>query len=140
MTFLLYLGLPNFNRAIPRNFYMYAKFCSFRRFIGEPWLIFQICKYRRERSSLIGKSIPIGASHCIWFLANNTIAQGTKRFYKSTYIGHAIIFQYISLFEKCLSFTDTSFTTTHLCRNMKPNLSNVVIFILIEQNGSYVIR
>ena len=42
--------------------------------------------------------------------------------------------------EKCLSFTDSSFTTMHLCTNMKPSLSNVVIFILIEQNGSYVIR
>ena len=27
-----------------------------------------------------------------------------------------------------------------LYTNMKPNLSNIVIFILIEQNGSYVIR
>ena len=46
----------------------------------------------------------------------------------------------IRLSAKSLSFTDTSFTTTHLYTNMKPNLSNVVIFILIEQNGSYVIR
>ena len=46
----------------------------------------------------------------------------------------------IRLSEKCLSFTDTSFTTTHLYTNMKPNPSNVVLFILIEQNGSYVIR
>ena len=46
----------------------------------------------------------------------------------------------IRLSEKCLSFIDTSFTTTHLYTNMKPNLSNVVIFILIEQNGSYLIR
>ena len=46
----------------------------------------------------------------------------------------------IRLSEKSLSFTDTSFTTTHLYTNMKPNLSIVVIFILIEQNGSYVIR
>ena len=45
----------------------------------------------------------------------------------------------IRLSEKCLSFTDTSFTT-HLYTNMKSNLSNVVIFILREQNGSYVIR
>ena len=46
----------------------------------------------------------------------------------------------IKLSEKCLSFTDTSFTTTHLYINMKLNPSNVVIFILIEQNGSHVIR
>ena len=38
----------------------------------------------------------------------------------------------IRLSEKCLSFTDTSFTTMHLYTNTKPNLSNVVIFILIE--------
>ena len=44
------------------------------------------------------------------------------------------------LSERCLSFTDTSFITMHLCTNRKPNLSNVVIFILIEQNESYVIR
>ena len=47
---------------------------------------------------------------------------------------------YIRLSEKCFPFTDTSFTTMHLYTNMKPNLLNVVIFILIEQNGSYVIR
>ena len=29
---------------------------------------------------------------------------------------------------------------TRLYTNVKPNLSNVVIFFLIEQNGSYVIR
>ena len=46
----------------------------------------------------------------------------------------------IRLSEKCLSFTDTSFTATHLYINMKPNVSNVVIFILIEQNGPYVTR
>ena len=46
----------------------------------------------------------------------------------------------IRLSEKCLSFTDTFFTITHLYTIMKPNLSNVVIFILIEQNGSYIIR
>ena len=45
----------------------------------------------------------------------------------------------ISLSEKCLSSTNTSFTTTHLYTNMKPNLSNVVIFILIKENVSYVI-
>ena len=44
------------------------------------------------------------------------------------------------LSEKCLSFTDTSFTTMRLYTNVNPNLSNVVIFILIEQNASYVIR
>ena len=42
---------------------------------------------------------------------------------------------YIRLSGKCLSFT-----TTHLYTKMKHNLSNVMIFILIEQNGSYVIR
>ena len=54
----------------------------------------------------------------------------------------SLILEYIiiGLFEKSLSFTDTSFTTMHLYTNMKPNLSNVVIFILIEENGSYVIR
>ena len=51
-----------------------------------------------------------------------------------------IVYIYIRLSEKCLSFADTSFTTMHLYTNMKPNLSNVVIFILIEQNGSHVIR
>ena len=45
----------------------------------------------------------------------------------------------IRLFKKCFSFTDTSFITMRLYTNMKPNLSNVVILILIEQNGSYVI-
>ena len=35
---------------------------------------------------------------------------------------------------KCLSFTETSFTTMHLYTNMKPNLC------LIEQNGSYVVE
>ena len=40
--------------------------------------------------------------------------------------------------EKCLSFTDTSFTTTYLYTNMKPNFSSVVIFILIEQKGSII--
>ena len=44
------------------------------------------------------------------------------------------------LSERCLSFTDISFIIARLCTNRKPNLSNVVIFILIEQNGSYVIR
>ena len=39
---------------------------------------------------------------------------------------------------KCLSFTDTSFTMTYLYTNMRPNLSDVVMFILIEENGSYV--
>ena len=34
-----------------------------------------------------------------------------------------------------ISLTDTSFTTMHLYKNMKPNLSNVVIFISIEHNG-----
>ena len=48
--------------------------------------------------------------------------------------------QYVLGCPESLSFTDTSFITTHLYTNMKPNLSNVVIFILIEQNGSYVIR
>ena len=42
----------------------------------------------------------------------------------------------IRLSEKCFSFTDPSFATMHLYKNMKPNLSDVVIFILIEQNGS----
>ena len=46
----------------------------------------------------------------------------------------------IRLSEKCLSFTVPSFTTMHFYTNMKRNLSNVVIFILIEQNGSYVTR
>ena len=46
---------------------------------------------------------------------------------------------YIRLSGKCLSFTDTSFITMHPCTNMKSILSNVVIFILIEPNGSYVI-
>ena len=46
----------------------------------------------------------------------------------------------IRLPEKCFSFTNKSFTTTHLYINMKPNLSNVVIFIFVEQNRSYVIR
>ena len=46
----------------------------------------------------------------------------------------------IRLSGKCLSFTDASFTTTYLYTNVKPKLSNVVIFSLIEQNGSYVIR
>ena len=46
----------------------------------------------------------------------------------------------IKLPEKCFSFTDASFTTINLYTNAKPNLSNVVIFILIEQNESYVIR
>ena len=60
-------------------------------------------------------------------------------FYDSSFINaqqryyHLFI---IKLSEKCLSFTDTSFTTTHLYTNMKPNLSNVVIFSLIDQNGS----
>ena len=53
---------------------------------------------------------------------------------------HIIISLSIRLSEKCLSFIDTCFTTTHLYANMKPNLSNVMIFILIKQNGSYVIR
>ena len=46
----------------------------------------------------------------------------------------------IRLSGKCLSFTDTCSTTTHLYRNTKPNPSNVVIFILIERDRSYVIR
>ena len=52
----------------------------------------------------------------------------------------------IGLSGKCLSFTDTSFTTTYLYTNMRRcdvyldrrNLSDVVMFILIEENGSYV--
>ena len=48
----------------------------------------------------------------------------------------AVIVWYIRFSEKCPSFTDTSFTTMYLYTNMKPNLSNIVIFILIEQNGS----
>ena len=58
--------------------------------------------------------------------------------YISKYIYIAIVS--IRLSEKFLSFTDTSFTTMHIYTNMKLNLSNVVIFILIEQNRSYVIR
>ena len=54
-------------------------------------------------------------------------------------LSYVVILRYIRLSEKCLSFIDTSFTTTHLYTNLKPNLSNVVIFILIEQNESYVI-
>ena len=54
-------------------------------------------------------------------------------------LSYVVILRYIRLSEKCLSFTDTSSTTMHLYTNMKPNLSNVVIFILIEQNESYVI-
>ena len=46
-----------------------------------------------------------------------------------------VIHFYISLSGKCLSFTDACFTTTHLYTNMKSNLSNVVISVLIEQNG-----
>ena len=46
----------------------------------------------------------------------------------------------INKFRFLLSEKCPSFTTTHLYTNMKPNLSNVVIFILIEQNGLYVIR
>ena len=57
----------------------------------------------------------------------------------TTYIALNIITN-IRLSGKCLSFTHTSFTTTHLYTNMKPNPSNVVIFSLVEQNGSYVIR
>ena len=49
---------------------------------------------------------------------------------------HMLLVNNVRLSEKCLSFTDTSFITTHLYTNVKPNLSNVVIFILIEQNGS----
>ena len=41
----------------------------------------------------------------------------------------------IRLSEKCLSFRDTSFTTMKLYTNVKPNLSNVLIFIPIEQNS-----
>ena len=41
----------------------------------------------------------------------------------------------VRLSEKCLSFTDASFATVHLYTNMKRNLSNVVIFILIKQNN-----
>ena len=40
----------------------------------------------------------------------------------------------IRLSETCLSFTDTSYTTMHLYTNVKPNLSNVVIFVLTEEN------
>ena len=50
------------------------------------------------------------------------------------------LFLSIGLSEKCLSFTDASFTMTYLYTDMKHNLSNVVIFISIEQDGSYVIR
>ena len=32
----------------------------------------------------------------------------------------------IRLFGKCLSLTDPSLTTMHLCTNMKPNLSNLI--------------
>ena len=44
----------------------------------------------------------------------------------------------IRLSEKCLSFTDTSFITMHIYTNVKPNLSNDVIFILTEQK--WIIR
>ena len=61
-----------------------------------------------------------------------------------TAVYHVIIYNLhayiIRLSEKYFSFTDTSITTMHLYTNMKPNLSNVVIFILIEQNRSCVIR
>ena len=42
------------------------------------------------------------------------------------------IFFSIRLSEKSLSFTDTSFITTYLYRNMEHNPSNVVMFVLIE--------
>ena len=43
---------------------------------------------------------------------------------------------YIGLSGKCLSFKETSFSTTHLYTNIKSNLSNIVIFSLIKQNES----
>ena len=43
---------------------------------------------------------------------------------------------YIGLSGKFLSFKETSFSTTHLYTNIKPNLSKIVIFSLIKQNGS----
>ena len=46
----------------------------------------------------------------------------------------------VKLSEKYLFFPDLSFTTMHLYTNVKPNLSNVVIFISIEQTESRVIR
>lgn len=47
---------------------------------------------------------------------------------------------YIRLSQKCLSSTNMPFATIHLCMNIKPDLSNVMVFILIEQNGSDIIR
>lgn len=47
---------------------------------------------------------------------------------------------YIRLSQKCLSSTNMPFSTMHLCTNMKPELSNVMVFILIEQNGSDMIQ
>lgn len=43
-------------------------------------------------------------------------------------------------FEKRLAFTDTYFATTRLYTNMQLDLSNVVVFNLIQQNGSRTIR
>ena len=57
----------------------------------------------------------------------------TPFFKKITSFNNSI---HIRLSEKCLSFTGTSFTTMHLYTDMK----HVMIFILIIQNGSYVIR
>lgn len=47
---------------------------------------------------------------------------------------------YIRLSQKCLSSTNMPFATIHLCMNIKPDLSNVMVFILIEQNGSDIIQ
>lgn len=48
------------------------------------------------------------------------------------------IVEIIRLFQKRLSFTNAYFATTRLYTNMEPDLSNVVVFNLIEQNGSRV--
>ena len=106
-----------------------------------------ICKKRclgkRSSFTLISFRESLASFYCPSMVEYLKLHNSTRRVllkYYNIIQEESIIAPGISLSEKCLPFTDTCFTTMHLYTNMKPNLSNVVIFILIEQNESYVIR
>ena len=101
----------------------------FPSFLSKPYL---------PSDSLVLESCPLKTSFCSFVNANFVRLYASQwNLFVSSDSDSKIN---IRLSEKCFSFTDTSFTTTHLYINMKPNLSVVVIFILIKQNWSYVIR
>ena len=94
--------------------------------LGIPTLFcFARSKSKRTSDEILLPPFVIVNRGYIWTFYNNTYQHTIRR-------TCSLEQSNIRLSEKCLSFIDTSFTTMHLYTNMKPNLSNVVIFVLIE--------